>query len=195
MPPKVRITKDDIIIAAIRMVQEQGVDALNARALATYIGCSTQPIFSNYISMEELKRDIMETANKIYHTYLEEDMSSGEYPMYKASGMAYIRFAKEEKELFKLLFMRDRSAEPIAEDFDEETQRIVVMMQKNIGLSYEKAKEFHLQMWIYVHGIATMLATSYLPLEWEKISELMTDVYEGMKKQYLTGEESECETL
>ena len=195
MPPKVRVSKQDIIKASINIIRENGVDALNARALATYIGCSTQPIFSNYISMEELKRDIMETANKIYHTYLEEDMSSGKYPMYKSSGMAYIRFAKEEKELFKLLFMRDRSKELIENEFDEETQRIVVIMQKNIGLSYEKAKEFHVQMWIYVHGIATMLATSYLPWEWEDISKMVTDVYESMIRRYLQEEDSECETL
>jgi len=56
-------------------------------------------------------------------------------------------------------------------------------------LSYENAKRYHLQMWIYVHGIATMLATSYLPLEWDDISALITDVYEGMKKQYVKEEE------
>ena len=38
-------------------------------------------------------------------------MSAGQYPPYKASGMAYIRFAREQRELFKLLFMRDRTNE------------------------------------------------------------------------------------
>ena len=33
------------------------------------------------------------------------------YPPYKAMGMGYIRFAAEERELFRLLFMRDRSGE------------------------------------------------------------------------------------
>jgi len=192
MPPKVKITKEDIIRVSMDMVRKSGVDALNARALAAYIGCSTQPIFSNYLSMEDLKRDIMVTANKIYEMYLKEGISSGEYPMYKASGMAYIRFAKEEKELFKLLFMRDRSEEIIAPEFDEITQNIIEIMQKNLGLSDKKAKMFHLEMWIYVHGIATILATSYLPLEWDEISSLVTDMYEGLKKRYLSGEESEC---
>ena len=41
----------------------------------------------------------------MYRQYIAEDMSSGEYPPYKASGMAYIRFADEERELFRLLFM------------------------------------------------------------------------------------------
>ncbi len=34
---------------------------------------------------------------------MRKEVESGEYPACK--GMAYIRFAKEEKELFKLLYM------------------------------------------------------------------------------------------
>lgn len=37
-------------------------------------------------------------------------MESGEYPPYKASGMAYIDFARREKHLFRLLFMRNPAA-------------------------------------------------------------------------------------
>ena len=35
--------------------------------------------------------------------YMQREVESGEFPAYKANGMAYIRYAKEEKELFKLL--------------------------------------------------------------------------------------------
>lgn len=57
----------------------------------------------------------MEAANNLYQNYLKEDMTSRKYSPYKASGMAYIRFAKKEKELFKLLFMRDRTHENIGD--------------------------------------------------------------------------------
>ena len=56
MPPKVKIDKDDIVKAAVEVVRECGIDALNARAVAQKLSCSTQPIFSNYASMNELKR-------------------------------------------------------------------------------------------------------------------------------------------
>lgn len=188
MPPKVRVTKEDIITASINMVREKGAESLNARAIATYMGCSTQPIFSNYASMEELKQDVMKNTYKIYLDFLKREMDSNKYPPYKATGMGYIRFAKEEKELFKMLFMRDRSKELVEDDFDESTQTSIAIMQKNLGLSHEKAKQFHLEMWIYVHGIASLLVTSYLPLEWKDISNMVTDVYEGMKKRYLPEE-------
>lgn len=189
MPPKVRVTKEDIITVSVNMVREKGVDVLNARAIAAHMGCSTQPIFSNYVSMDELKQDVMKHAYKLYMNFLKEETESNQYPPYKATGMGYIRFAKEEKELFKLLFMRDRSNETIADEFDESTRMSVAMMQKALGLSYEKASQFHLEMWIYVHGIASLLATSYLPLEWEAISDLVSNAYQGIRARYLLEEE------
>lgn len=189
MPPKVRVTKEDIIAASIEMVRKQGADILNARAIAAHMGCSTQPIFSNYVSMDELKQDVMNNAYNLYMNFLKQETESNQYPPYKAAGMGYIRFAKEEKELFKLLFMRDRSKEKIADEFDESTRMSIAMMQKALGLSYEKANQFHLEMWIYVHGIASLLATSYLPLEWEAISELVTNAYQGIKARYVLKEE------
>ena len=97
--------------------------------------------------------------------------------------MAYIRFAKEEKELFKLLFMRDRSGERVGEN-KEEIRPLLEIIRQHLGLSEEDAYFFHLEMWIYVHGIATMLATSYLELDEEFISRVITDGYEGMKARY-----------
>lgn len=189
MPPKVKVTKEDVITASINMVRESGVDVLNARALATYIGCSTQPIFSNFSSMTELKQEVLKAAESIYVDFLRREMESGQYPPYKASGIGYIRFAKEEKELFKMLFMREREVETIKDEFDGMTREVVEMMQRSMGWSYEKAEQFHLRMWIFVHGIATLLATSYLPLPWEDISNLITDMYQGMSKQNLSEED------
>lgn len=186
MPPKVRIAKEDIVTASVEMVREKGVDVLNARAIAAHMGCSTQPIFSNYASMDELRQEVMKNAYNLYMNYLKRETESNQYPPYKATGMGYIRFAKEEKELFKMLFMRDRSNETIADEWDESVQMSISMMQKALGLPFEKAKQFHLEMWIYVHGIASLLATSYLPLEWDDISNMVTDAYEGMKKRYFS---------
>ena len=69
--------------------------------------------------MEALRADVMRSAKQLYQEYLERGMKDPAYPPYKASGIAYIRFAKEEKELFKLLFMRDRSHEEIKEEREE----------------------------------------------------------------------------
>ena len=87
MPPKTRVTPEDILAAAIALVRESGAEALNARALAKKLNCSTQPIFSNYSGMEELKAEVTGAAKKLYRQYLERGMQDHGYPPYKASGI------------------------------------------------------------------------------------------------------------
>ncbi|MBQ3151747.1 MAG: WHG domain-containing protein [Clostridia bacterium] len=183
MPPRVKITKEDIVEATVGIVRKNGVQAINARTVATVLNCSTQPIFSNFETMDELRLAVVKEADAICNGYIRREIESGAFPTYKASGMAYIRFAKEEKELFKLLYMRDRSNETIPESTDL-TDKMESVVQSNTGLSKENAKLFHLEMWAYVHGIATMFATGFLDLEWDLVSKMLTDSYKGLRKQY-----------
>lgn len=183
MPPKVKTTREDIINAAIDIVRHSGAQAINARTVASALNCSTQPVFSNFATMEELRLAVSEKADLLCQEYIQREVKSGKYPVYKASGMAYIRFAKEEAELFKLLYMCDRSGEPIPED-SELTNKMEDIVHNNTGLTGWNAKLFHLEMWAYVHGIATMFATGYLDLDWELVSRMLTDSYQGLRKQH-----------
>ena len=183
MPPKVKVTKEEIVNAAVKVVRECGEQALNARTLALILECSTQPIFSNFASMDELRMAVVNKANELNGEYIKRETETGRFPPYKACGMAYIRFAKEERELFKLLYMRDRANEnsPEANEFDGDMKSLV---QGATGLSRERAGLFHLEMWAFVHGIAVMIATGFVDLDFDLVADMMTDVYRGLRKQY-----------
>lgn len=183
MPPKVRVSKEDIVNTAIEIVRHQGEGALNARAVAAVLQCSTQPIFSNFATMEDLRAAVVEAADARYQEYVRRETESDKYPPYKAGGMAYIRFAKEEKELFKLLYMRDRAGE----DTEAQAYSFIQMtdiLRRNTGMEGNAADLFHLEMWAYAHGIATMSATGFLNLDEELVSRMLSDAYMGMRKQY-----------
>ena len=183
MPPKIRVTKDDIISAAVEIVRSKGAQAINARAVAAELNCSTQPVYSNFATIDELRLAVVDKAEELSREYMRREAADRKYPAYKAGGMAYIRFAKEEKELFKLLYMRDRSGEVIPEstDLSDEMESIV---HKQTGLSGLDVKLFHLEMWALVHGIAVMFATGYVELDPELVSKMLTDSYQGLRKQY-----------
>lgn len=183
MPPKFKFTRNEIINAAMNLTRKNGLSGLTARALAKELGCSVKPVFGLFKNMEEVQQEVYSSAYNLYQSYLQEDMSKGKYPPYKASGMAYIRFAKNEKELFKILFMRDRSREKIEEN-KEEIRPLLELIKQNLGISEEDAYMFHLENWVYVHGIATMIATSYLDWDDEFISKVITDAYMGLKYRY-----------
>jgi AcrR family transcriptional regulator len=185
MPPKVKITKEELISASIELVRAEGEQAINARSIAAHIGCSTQPLFSNFATMEQLRAAVVERAEALFDQYVKDEVSTGKYPPYKASGMAYIRFAREEKELFKLLYMRERTQDEV-KNGSELFDRSVEQVQSIIGMSAETAKLFHLEIWAFVHGIASMHATGFLSLDEELISKMITDAYRGLKKHYET---------
>lgn len=188
MPPKAKITKGNIIEASFKLVRNGGISALNARAIANELKCSTQPIFRLYATMEEVKTDVIAAIGEYYSKYFDEHINRGDLPPYKSTGLAYIQFAKDEKELFKILFMRDRTGEEIQSG--EHSFDIAVKMIMNItGLDYDAAERFHFEMWIFTHGIATMIATSYLDMGEDLISEAMSDAYQGMVRLYKKNEE------
>lgn len=181
MPPKKKISRQQISDAALDLVRDRGIGALNARELAARIGCSTQPIFTCFSGMREVREDVMHRAYDCYYAMQREDMEKSEYPPVKASGMAYIRFAKEEKELFRFLFMRDRRKE---EDTIEPPDALIAKICETTGMTRDEALLFHAELWVMVHGIATMIATDYFEWEKETVSRILTDVYFGLLHRY-----------
>lgn len=119
MPPKFKFTKEQIITAALNVTRKNGITGLTARELAAELGSSAKPIFGLFQNMEEVQNEVIAAANTLYQSYIQKGMADSKYSPYKSSGIAYIQFAKEEKELFKLLFMRDRTGERIEENREE----------------------------------------------------------------------------
>ena len=188
MPRKFLFTRDEITQAALELVRERGAQALTARSLAERLCTSSKPIFGLFRNMEDVRGAVIASAASRLDQLTRAEMAAGRYPPYKASGMAYIRFAREEKELFKLLYMRDRSQEAPSEDEREAVRPLLQVIMKNTGLSEERAYLLHAEMWIFVHGVASMLATNYVSWDMELISRAVTDAYQGLRARHIEEE-------
>ena len=193
MPRKTVIHKEDIINAAVEIVRADGYENLNARAIARRLGCSTQPLFSNFSNMEDLTRSVIRRSLEIYNDFVAREFTKPhDYPPYKTNGMAYIRFALEEKNLFKLLYMRDRTNDP--EPVEQSTfYDVLPLIMKATGLDREQASLFHFEIWAAVHGIAVMVASSYYNADMDLISLTLTDVYQGLLHRFRQKEGSDEE--
>lgn len=183
MPRSFMFTKEQILQAAVAVAREKGFSAVTARGVGARLGTSSRPIFSYYKSMTELQNDVIAAACEIHLNYIKQDVASGKYPPYKASGMAYIRFAREEKELFKVLFMRDTVGKT-KEKLTEAQEIVSELLCKQVNVTKEQAKLFYLEMWTYVHGIATMIVTDFFEWSEELASQTLTDMYQGLKYKY-----------
>ena len=103
MPRKASVSKQMIINASVDMIKNG--EPLNARAVAKKLACSIQPIFYNFASMDDLKKEAAKRILAVFEKYIAEHTQSDKYPPFKATGFAYIGFAKDYPEFFKLLFM------------------------------------------------------------------------------------------
>ena len=186
MPPRFKYTKEQIIQTALELAREGGIAAVTAKSVGAKLNSSVKLVFGQFANMEEVKNEVLKEAYQFWRNYIQSAMGKNEYPTCATSGlaygMAYIHFAKEEKELFKLLFMRDRSGEVIDDSVD--MKPVIEAIQRASGLSAEEAYMIHTEMWIFVHGIATMVATSYLTWDDQLISQFLTDAYFGMKHRF-----------
>ena len=52
LPRKPTMTREAVIEGAFRLVSRQGHEALTARNLASFLGCSTQPIMYQFPNMD-----------------------------------------------------------------------------------------------------------------------------------------------
>ena len=179
MAAKKQIEKAQIVQVACQIVAESGMDGLNMRELAKRCGCSTQPIYLSFANADELKSAVFEEIVACYNRYVFDEIASKRYPEYKATGMAYIRFAKEQPNFFRYMFMRNHTGETMNvmdTIFQREANR-----SAQSGVDSDLATVFHTHMWIYVHGIATMFVTGFLNWDWDTVDELLTDEFWAIK--------------
>lgn len=183
MPPKNRYTREQIVQAALSLVREEGESALTARALAARLGCSAKPIFGAFSGMEEVRAAVLAAAEALLDERTAQEIRAGVYPPYKASGMAYVRFAKEERALFSLLYMRRRTAQERAAA-DTKGRQLAALVARQTGLDPERAYLLQVEMWVIVHGIATLYVTEYLDWDEELVSMMLTDGYNGLRMRH-----------
>ncbi len=172
MLPTRKYSREDIVDAAYNVVSAEGMADFNARRIAGEIGCSTQPIYHNFSSMSELRDAVIQRAFDFYMEYIEKGMQT-ERP-YLGSGLAYIRFARDNPRLYELLFMN--KSDLSAYDFvflNDKDQRIINVGKAFTGLSEEEQREFHLKVWVFTHGLAALEASQTVNFTDEQIEQLL----------------------
>lgn len=184
MPPKAKFTKEEIVTAALGIVREQGIEAVTARELGARLGSSSRPIFTVFTNMEEVISEVILAAKAHYKEYIDEGLSR-EVP-FKGVGMQYIRFAKEEPQLFRLLFMTGKTSIPESFEMvmavDDNYKQILRSVQESYHLTEDAAKRIYRHLWIYAHGIAVLFASGVGNFDEDEIDTLMTEIFTGLIK-------------
>ena len=181
MPPTVRFTRDAVLHAACQLMRREGMEALNARAINKELGGSTQPIFRLFTNMEDLHRELILYVARQFQAHAEADMAQSDSP-YIQLCTTYLLYGRDEPELFKLLFMRDRISEG---QYSDQTNFDLVfnIIKKETPLDDETALRFFERTWLFIHGLAVCIATKYIPCQDERyLISMVKEAYNAAVK-------------
>ena len=181
MPTKIKISKDMILNAAFDIVRHHGIEKLSNRELANKLKCSIRPIYYQFENVEELQKELYTKIEKYFYNFLLDNMNN-EIPKYKQVGINYIKFAKKEKKLFQTLFMSEVGLTPnvfVSKEGDD-YKEVEKLIKISTNLKEDDIKDFHTKMWIFCHGIATLVANNTISLTDSQIEKLLSYEFQAL---------------
>ena len=181
LPTTTKITKEMILNTAFEIAREKGFEKISNRELAKKMNCSIRPIYYQFKNVEELNKELYKKIERYFYEFLMDNMIK-DVPLYKQIGINYIKFAIAENNLFKFLFMTETKDEPSAFITTDEKgfEEVVKAIKISTKLSDKDIKSFHIKMWIFAHGIATLSATKSVKFTDEQIQDLLSQEFQAL---------------
>lgn len=176
MAPKNKFTKEAMVDAALRVVRSKGIDGLTAKTMADELGTSTQPIFTGFGSMVGVRQEVYSAAVRVYDSYTEAGLHE-KIPFFGV-GMQYIRFAREEPELYRFLFLtRTRDKKYSAMKSMRHLQELVRPTLMSVyHITAGEADIYFRDLWFVVHSLSTLIVTGDCPYSDREIGQILTGI-------------------
>ena len=186
MPRQPRFSKDDIVAAGLRIVRASGFEAISARALGKELGTSSSPMFTMFRDMNEVVDAIRNAAEKSFTARMND--VTGYFPAFKEFGLRLVAFAKEDPNVFQMLFLGKDARPEIAESIARECLEAV---GQGYGLSPEQAEMLFRQMWPVACGIAALCVKHPEDFPQEEVSKTLSYHFSGIMSIIKSGKEVE----
>ena len=176
MAPKYKFTREEMIAAAVQVVREKGGGALSAKSLGMKLGISTQPVFTCFGSMDNVRSAVCSYAEELLSRYLDEGLKAS--APFLGLCTQYICFARNEPELYRLLFLRACGADAPA-TITHARENIEGQFVKGYDMSPEAAGMYFSDVWLAVFGLAALIVTGKCPYTDDQVSVILNRLCAG----------------
>ena len=182
MPPKPKFSKEEIADAALKIVEENGIDALTSRELGKKLGSSSRPIFTVFRDMDELNGAVRQKAEDVLNSYLAK--AENYNPLYKQVIIETIRFAVDHPNLFHLVFLtenrNDINFEELTIVYKDVIDRYYGILKNDYRLSDAGVRMIYKHSCVYVYGIGSMCAFRVCTFTDEQLNDTLGEVFNAM---------------
>lgn len=186
--------KESLLSTALHMVDTEGFDAITLRGITQKLGTSRSAVYRHFESKEALMKGVIEQGyaqlDELF-TPIFRDKSRSVEERFELMSRAYLQFAIEHPNLYRLLFgERYREEREGICDYRDETQ--ATGLYALIGLLLEAQEEGNVEkgdpmiqaatIWASVHGLASLLIDGHLMM-----SDNLEEIYRYSLEVLLKG--------
>ncbi|WP_294759396.1 TetR/AcrR family transcriptional regulator [uncultured Lactobacillus sp.] len=173
MARKKEIGRNKILSIAYKMVVKDGIESLTARNIAKAGHFSTQPLYLEFNSMEDLRKEVLrKIADNLKNNILQKSYTGK--PLIDMD-LSYIDFAREQENLFRAMFVDGKFGSKIIADtlidFGIEKFR---EQYPDSNYSEDKIRSVVIANWITTSGIASLLVNKIATFSQTQIINVLT---------------------
>ena len=173
MARKKEIGRNKILSIAYKMVVKDGIESLTARNIAKAGHFSTQPLYLEFNSMEDLRKEVLrKIADNLKNNILQKSYTGK--PLIDMD-LSYIDFAKEEENLFRAMFVDGKFGSKIIADtlinFGIEKFK---EQYPDSNYSEDKIRSVVIANWITTSGIASLIVNKIATFTQTQIINVLT---------------------
>ncbi len=184
--PRSRLSRDNIVASAVDAVEQDGYESLSLRALARRLGVTAPALYDHF----ESKSDLLGAVAS--HGYERMDAMFGAnderaIARCRTRARAYVQFAQEHPELFRVMFLYRPAA--VMVESDNELSAANTVFETGLAdiaqavadgdLVDREPVQLNLTLWAALHGVAS-IALIAPPLAEDLADDVIDAMFRGL---------------
>jgi AcrR family transcriptional regulator len=159
MPPKTKYSRDEVIQAAVRVVEESGMNSLTARSVAVRLGSSTAPVYNHFATMDELALCVIKETQRALLEYTARPYTDR---VFLNMGTGVAMFACEHSQLYRALMLEGDRSSDVVREFLGILESEMTKDHRFTSLSSRERRVLLRKMWIFTHGLASLICVGLI---------------------------------
>jgi len=159
MPPRIRFTREQVVEAAVLIVERDGLKSLTARNVAASLGSSTAPVYSQFATMEELALAVIRETQKMLLEYTTRPYTDR---VFLNMGTGVAMFACEHALLYRALMLEGDSYGDVVHEILDTLESELGRDGRFTSLSATEKHVLMTKMWTFTHGLASLISVGLI---------------------------------
>ncbi len=147
--------RESILAVAMQQVAKDGLNKLAIRSVAAALGLAPNALYRYFASLAALEGALAEESRRLLLVALQK--AAGKKPAedaLRSIARAYVRFARDQPEIFSLTLMRSSAGVPEGETHIHSWTFVLSQVARLYG--DQRAPEAAIALWAFLHGMTVL---------------------------------------